>query len=54
MHKDIVPLYNNHAVVPFTVPVKIPSRADVKLTGYADKLDSVATISGGFEGWYEI
>ena len=54
MHKDIVSLYNNHAVVPFTAPVKIPSRADVKLTGYADKLDSVATISGGFEGWYEI
>lgn len=54
MHRDIVSLYKNHAIVPFTVPVKIPSRADVKLTGYADKSDSAAAISGGFEGWYEI
>jgi len=35
-------------------PIKVPSRADVKLTGYADKTDSAATVSGGFEGWYEI
>jgi len=54
MHKDIISLYNNHAVIPFAAPIKIPSRADVKLTGYADKTDSVATVSGGFEGWYEI
>ncbi len=54
MHKDIIFLYNNHALVPFAAPVKIPSRADVKLTGYADKPNSLATILGGFEGWYEI
>ncbi len=54
MHKDIVSLYNNHAFVPFAAPIKVPSRADVKLTGYADKNDALAAISGGFEGWYEI
>lgn len=54
MHKDIVSLYNNYAVVPFATPIKVPSRADVKLTGYSDKTDSLATILGGFEGWYEI
>ena len=54
MHKDIISLYNNHAVIPLAAPIKVPSRADVKLTGYADKTDSVATVSGGFEGWYEI
>jgi len=54
MHKDIVSVYNNHAYVPFAAAIKVPSRADVKLTGYADRSDSVATISGGFEGWYEM
>jgi len=54
MHRDIVSLYNNHTVVPFSCPVKIPSRADVKLTGYADKTNSSAIISGGFEGSYGI
>lgn len=54
IHKDMISLNNNHAIVPFAAPIKVPSRADVKLTGYADKTDSVATVSGGFEGWYEI
>ncbi len=54
MHKDIVSLYNNHAVVPFAAPIKVPAGADITITGVADKNDSLATISGGFEGWYEL
>jgi len=54
MHKDIVSLYNNHAVVPFAAPIKVPARADIIITGVADRNDSSATISGGFEGWYEL
>ncbi len=53
MHKDIVSLYNSHAVVPFAVPVKVPARADIIIAGAADRTDSLAIISGGFEGWYE-
>lgn len=52
-NKDIIDIQDMAIFIPMPLPVKIPEKADVKITVISDSAQSNALTSVSFEGWHE-
>ena len=52
-HLDIIHIQDGNAPVPFSMPFKIPAKADVQIFTVSDSNVANAQCAGHFEGWIE-
>jgi hypothetical protein len=53
MFKSVCSTQDGSVVIPFTVPLKLPEKTDIKISAISDSGTSNAIMTGGFQGWYE-